>query len=274
MEADIETEIAILMVPAGREVITIKQVTRAISYLALYSKRLKTIAPLEDEQNVRRFAYLRAALPWMDQELHMTPKIKRSCKLDTFFKFMFADPTCFFPEDIASKAEVMYDRWESENWGSDAVQDDGQANDDEEAEQPSTPVAPGPSTTTTTSGPGSELETTQVALPSENDPMFGVRGMMHGVLQLRGVRGRKKYQLNPKVPKQAAQVYGHNGIEVGAWYPLQVRATLMRRFMLPRKCLTHTHFTDRRPSQRCSWCQSRWHCWQHDPGRLLHRSLL
>lgn len=225
MAINTEASIDILVVKGGRELFIINgQVARTIALLAQQSKRLNKVAPLDEEQNVRRFAYLRAALIWMDSELQMTPNIKRNSKLERTIKFMFAHDEFHFPEDIRDKAKELFERWESENWGNDSVQDEAQQPHDEDDEQPLTPVTP-PTTThgsSSAAGANTELETTQVALPSQNDPLFGARGIMHGVLLLRGEGGRKKYQLNPRVPKQQAQVFGHNGIEVGAWFALQV----------------------------------------------------
>ncbi|KAI1858471.1 uncharacterized protein JN550_012604 [Neoarthrinium moseri] len=173
--------------------------------LAVKSKRLMMI-PSEDEIEVaKRFRDLRAHLAYMGTNLDMTPKIRDRGKVKKTLDNILNETLYYFPEDVKAKARALRENWERENWGADEALD--------EEQQPASP----------TTAPDDEA-TTQVALPASNDPTFGVNGIMYGVLVVRGKGGRKVYQLNPEVPRASAQVFGQNGLTVGAWFPLQILA--------------------------------------------------
>ncbi|KAL2753149.1 hypothetical protein ACRALDRAFT_1072880 [Sodiomyces alcalophilus JCM 7366] len=60
--------------------------------------------------------------------------------------------------------------------------------------------------------------------PHRNDPIFGDRGIMHGVVYKRGPP--RTWCMDPRFlhEKRAAQVAGHNGLSVGDWWPMQIVA--------------------------------------------------
>ncbi|KAI0136164.1 PUA-like domain-containing protein [Xylariales sp. AK1849] len=184
MDDAIET----IVVPKDREISFIrKQVAMNIATLASKSRRLKSIPP-SSEEITRRYRDVRVHLGWIEANLEMTPRIR----------------------DQTPIPMSLYEKWTHENWGSDQVlgeQDEESDTDD---------AVPGP--------PDQEIPTTEVALPGQDDPIFGTNGIMHGILLVFSSGGRKTYRVNPEVPRPSAQSFGHNDVAVGTWFPLQIVA--------------------------------------------------
>lgn len=51
-----------------------------------------------------------------------------------------------------------------------------------------------------------------------------VADVMRGILRIPNKKGSVVYKLNPDYPRPAADVWGHNGLTVGAWWPYQICA--------------------------------------------------
>ncbi|KAH7037284.1 PUA-like domain-containing protein [Microdochium trichocladiopsis] len=66
--------------------------------------------------------------------------------------------------------------------------------------------------------------TAEFDLPPPSHRIFGTHGIMHGVITRRGKNNRVVRRLNPYLQKKRATVFGHNGIPVGSWWPLQLVA--------------------------------------------------
>jgi hypothetical protein len=71
--------------------------------------------------------------------------------------------------------------------------------------------------------PVSDVAATTIRLPSPQHPIFGTEGIMHGVA-LKINAQRNNYVLDLRYQKRDAKVYGHNGLEVGSWWPMQLLA--------------------------------------------------
>lgn len=214
-----EETIEILYVPPNPQLRrdAIKTGIRNLSAIALRSRRDGCI-PTGDEFQ-RRFKSARMFLDWLATDLEVTPEWKSKIHLDMSLETAFNKPDMHFPADIRNKARLLHDRWTEENWGASAVADE-EDNSSEDDQQGTTTTA----ATTTTNTTNGETPTAQIALPSRNDPIFGERGMMHGVLRTRGPKGGIVYMVNPQVPKVDCKVWGDNGIEPGTWYALQIVA--------------------------------------------------
>ncbi|KAK2052198.1 YDG/SRA domain-containing protein [Colletotrichum caudatum] len=70
----------------------------------------------------------------------------------------------------------------------------------------------------------SSLKTVEFRLPPLNHPVFGVEGPMRGIAYMQGKT--KSYSYNPEMAglKKSSHAFGHNGIEPGAWWPMQAAA--------------------------------------------------
>ncbi|KAI2611834.1 PUA-like domain-containing protein [Hypoxylon sp. NC1633] len=176
--------------------------------LGLKSRRLGRAATPEDGTHFESLLKKgRLHLQWLDT-IEMTPEIKERTSMEQTLKFVYDDDKMFYPDDMKESARSLYEKWESENWGANAVIDEDIASETNE-----------------TSGPASdEIQIVRSGLPPRDHPVFGVQGIMHGIMIVKGPAGKKTYRLNPRVPKKPAKVFGHNGIPLGAWFANQLVA--------------------------------------------------
>ncbi|KAK1580107.1 YDG/SRA domain-containing protein [Colletotrichum navitas] len=70
----------------------------------------------------------------------------------------------------------------------------------------------------------SGLKTVEFRLPPLGHHIFGLEGPMYGIAYIQGKV--KTYTYNPDTAgqKKSSHVFGHNGIEPGAWWPMQAAA--------------------------------------------------
>ncbi|KAI6085268.1 PUA-like domain-containing protein [Hypoxylon rubiginosum] len=196
--------------------------SRGIYVLGMKShKQLGRAAKPEDGQHYEALLEKgRLYLQWLDT-IEMTPEIKEKRRMAEVLEYIIDHPKFKFPDDMVASAINLRNKWEAENWGSDAVIDedgDSMIQDPDET-LPDTPAA--------TSSPQAQEQgapIVQSEVPPSDHPIYGEEGIMHGVLTLRTSTGRKVYRLNPLIPQKRATVFGHNGIPVGTWYANQLVA--------------------------------------------------
>lgn len=130
--------------------------------------------------------------PYLRFDIRMTPDIKRYSKLDESLRNI-AREDYGFPRDLVASAELLYQKFESERWGS------------------------GTATTPRASLTGRE--------PPVDHPIWGLHGIMHGAVMFN--TGKKvEYGFDNRYmhEKRDAKVYGHNGLSPGDWFPLNIIA--------------------------------------------------
>lgn len=66
--------------------------------------------------------------------------------------------------------------------------------------------------------------TPENGLPPSDHPIWGDQGIMHGVLMRRNASGRCSYTLDERFPRHDGHVYGHNGLQPGDWFAMQMCA--------------------------------------------------
>lgn len=135
--------------------------------------------------------------------------------LDTL-KLMF-DPNevrkqTHFTPDIKTRAQALHERW--------ATPETLQVIEDDDSEGAEAPEGTTHGQPDATAVPVSA----SFRLPPRTHPIFGDRGPMRGVAYT--IKRRKGYILNPvyKHLKKSPSSFGHNGLQVGDWWPLQVAA--------------------------------------------------
>ncbi|KAI1645784.1 PUA-like domain-containing protein [Daldinia loculata] len=177
-----------------------------IATLGVKSRKFKRVVTSEDGSECKDLLKKgRAYLQWLDT-IEMTPEIKEKTTTPKMLQLIINNPDLLYPEDMKNSAGALYEKWESENWGADEVVSE------DAAEEEVIPEA------------GEEVPIIQSQLPPPNHPIYGEHGIMHGIVVARGPKGRISYQLNPRVPKRSAKVFGHNNIPVGAWFANQLVA--------------------------------------------------
>jgi hypothetical protein len=106
---------------------------------------------------------------------------------------------------------------EAERWGADEVEAEDAVEDDIQDTGGSDETASTPANTERKkSGPLRDSN-----FPADNDPIYGLSGIMHHILRIRGPK-TSSYQINPSFKSRNAKVFGHNGLTVGDCWPNQM----------------------------------------------------
>lgn len=170
---------------------------------------------------------LQLFMQWLETNVEMSPALKARTKIDQALQLMYSNPQFHFQETTRNRARALYERWEAQNWGKGEVIEESS---DEDANTVASDDNAGGSKrrksstgATAKSNPIAELTATTVRPPPPHHPIFGTEGIMHGVALKVGPR-RKDYILDSRYPKRDAKVFGHNGLQVGDWWPMQLLA--------------------------------------------------
>jgi hypothetical protein len=214
---------------SGARIIFIKQeLLRVIGVLCAQSKKINRLPDAAAEPMRTLLPRLEIFLQWLETSVEMTPALKASSKIDAGLKNMFDEPRYYFEERTRERARQLYERWEAQNWGKGEVAED--STDDDEANDvngdgsaSSSKRKKSSSDATARRDSGADIAISTIRAPRVSHPIFGEHGIMHGVV-LKITDGRKSYILDSRYPKREAKVYGHNNLEVGQWWPLQILA--------------------------------------------------
>lgn len=157
-----------------------------------------------------------------EYDFEISPRMKDEAKVDIYLKFMFDDCRFHFPQDFQDRAKALYDEYETCNWTT-ATGEDNEISDVEVSTLAGLDGNDDSIATASSAGAASTRLVT-VKLPPENDPIWGVQGIMHGIAPKFGkvkVFVIDRRYLNEK---RSANVFGHNGLEPGDWFPNQIAA--------------------------------------------------
>ncbi len=202
--------------------------------IARYAVQLKKDGrkpkPLNDEQKTKLTLVLRA----LSNIQGLTPALETSIGLKTALELVMDLPDNAlsakyqFPPPFPDMAEAAYEKFEAENWGNnDEVRDDDDDDDNEPNDTDDHAATPTPSSSTT--GPrrqrpsSSQPATAVIRRPPPAHPIYGAQGIMHDILVDRGGK-MITYKIDDRHQHISAKVFGHNGITVGQWWPLQMCA--------------------------------------------------
>lgn len=164
--------------------------------------------------------FIQTFFPWLGTDAVMTPAIRNQSHIDKALEILF-DPKYKCPEDIATHARQIYDKFENEQWGAeyDDTADTGSEPDS------TAPVSSRPSGRPR--GPAAAIHTDDMyqlaRAPPPNHPIWGVKGIMHGFIIQPSQFRRFNYVLDPRYEgeKRSFKVFGHNGLTPGDWWPYQ-----------------------------------------------------
>ncbi|TPX08579.1 uncharacterized protein E0L32_009918 [Thyridium curvatum] len=156
----------------------------------------------------------------------MTPELKKDGKIDVTLNAVI-DPGMKVPDRFVQRSRALLDKFEDENWGGDSDVDD-EAEDGQEAAEEASASAATPSSSNSAAGPSKaqKKEATappRIRYPARNHPIFGEDGIMHGAIIKHSAK-TKTYLLDDRYQATDAKRYGHNGLTVGAWFPIQLVA--------------------------------------------------
>ena len=201
-----------------------------IQKLAVQSRRNPGISSPTPEQK-DLLTRLEALLKKLDEEVTMSPEFLDKTNIDKALKLMFDDPDIHFPEEYANKAQALYEKWEGENWGAPVVKEEDVGVKRESEDEVSGDAQPAPKRRRTSTQARSLTATDDTAgqgylrLPPENHPIWGENGIMHGLCIKKGpVQNSNAFDPRYEGERRNAKVFGHNGLEVGDWFPQQMVA--------------------------------------------------
>ncbi|KAI9769936.1 MAG: hypothetical protein M1840_003645 [Geoglossum simile] len=141
----------------------------------------------------------------------MTKKLAADSHTISTFTAILRPNDFNFPQKYLDMIDLLYKKWESENWGKGAEATDSDTDDTDDE-----PAA----TSSVTSG--SENNITLMRRAPRGHRIYGADGIMRGIMIKQGKT--RAYCLDTSWPKKGAKVYGHNGLQVGDWWPLQIAA--------------------------------------------------
>lgn len=152
-------------------------------------------------------------LQWLET-IDISPALNERTKIGQALQLIFGKPEFYFEEITREKARSLYEKWQAQNWGEGEVMEE---NSDHDANAAISDDNTADSSETTTG------TTTIVRPPPSSHPIFGTGGIMHGVAIKVGP-GRKVYVMDSRYQQRDAKVFGHNGLQVGDWWPIQLLA--------------------------------------------------
>lgn len=203
---------------------------KAITMIAIWSKQ-SVLDPSSSPQVSKHFETTIQFLEWLeavDKAKSMTVPLKQETRLPMILQTIYNDPRYHFAPELKTRAEKLYEAFEAQFWGGPPPAEEDVDDDDDEgaAAQDANNVEAKPrrpSTTTTKKGP----KTFETLVPPADHPVWGSGKIMDGIVLRRyAATGRVAKALNSNGPKRVARVYGHNGIEVGQWFPSQLAAVV------------------------------------------------
>lgn len=189
-----------------------------VKYVADTYHHLKHLAVQLKKDRVQPLDRCEKFLAWADYCLEMTPRLIQGTPIEGSLKII-TNPEYKFPEPLVQKAAMLLDRWDSENWGQDFVfEEPSDGEDNATSPVDNTTGGAVASSGRNRNGPGDVT----YAFPPVDHAIFGEHGIMHGVVISKGKR--RDYRINMKYTAKNAKAFGHNGLQVGAWYPMQIVA--------------------------------------------------
>lgn len=190
--------------------------TKRLRVIQAQAQHLKTRTLTEQQiQDLRAFFVIL-------NNIEMTPELKSATKLDVAMDVVMRTSSGWkFPAEFQEKAKNLMEYWEGQNWGADEVVEESESESESDDNDEDTAGNAGQAKTQRRPRPIQE-RITMVRRPPRDHPIFGENGIMHGIFMVRGQT--TAYKFDDTVARKNPAVFGHNGIEVGSCWPLQIAA--------------------------------------------------
>ncbi|KAH8837938.1 hypothetical protein MCOR27_008579 [Pyricularia oryzae] len=163
--------------------------------------------PYDDADLCAYYIDLKSFVAYLDT-IQVTPAIKNNKEL-AFFRRLITDPNNkgIMPGFIVNRFVSIWERWTEQI--QDYIVDDGNEDDNSHIVGNSSQAG----------------ELPKISYPPRDHPIYGVGGIMYGVLAGKPSSGaRFRYTIDPRLAKKNAQIVGHNGLVPGDWFPKQLVA--------------------------------------------------
>jgi hypothetical protein len=218
-DATIDPQDQVLVIPHNLEarVAFITKELKIVRDLCQISRKTEGVPDGTVEPAKTWLRRLEQFMRWLESDVEISPVLTQRAKVDQLLQLMFQRLEFHFEEPTRDRAHALYERWQAQNWGKGEVIEESSDDDANNA------ISGSSKRRKSSTSAVSELEATTVRPPPPHHPIFGTEGIMHGVALKVGAR-RKDYILDSRYPKRDAKVYGHNGLQVGDWWPMQLLA--------------------------------------------------
>jgi hypothetical protein len=185
------------------------------------TSRNGVINPKKASENVKaQLLRLELYIQWLETNVEIRPALKERTKIDKVLRLLFDRPDFHFQEKTRDRARALCEIWNAQNWGEGEVVEDG--SDDDRSSDEETAIN-SKKQKSSSSNAIAKRDTGNIYPPPPNHPIFGLKGIMHGVALKVGPK-RNDYVRDLRYPQREAKVYGHNSLEVGSWWPMQLLA--------------------------------------------------
>ncbi|MCJ1226367.1 hypothetical protein MMC12_003017 [Toensbergia leucococca] len=199
------------------------EIIRTMAHQLRTDKRIGKSEPLKPEQCTQLHLILGmlSSIEGLTESLATSLYLKIS--LETVVAPTTLQRTYSFPPPFPEIAAKAIRKYESEDWGKNSVplDDDGEVMVDDDGDAASTEAGTRPYTTK--KSVASILSIDVMRRPRPNHPIYGTKGIMRGILISDGGQMRT-YKIDTNFTRRDCRVVGHNGLEVGQWWPLQLCA--------------------------------------------------
>ncbi|KAI9861898.1 MAG: hypothetical protein M1813_004966 [Trichoglossum hirsutum] len=207
---------AVLYIPAhhsGKVDVISRKVRWVIKMAIVITRRGK---PLDKNLDTQLLLFLRAM-----KSVDMNEKLAKATQIRKVFEAIVKEPTHYqLPEVYANMIIGLWEKWENDRWGA----------EEEEEEEEEGEVADVQTTKSPTTASSSKFytqaddndNTIAVRRPPATHPIYGARGIMRGILVMQ--KKTRVYILDDAFQRRDHKAFGHNGLRVGDWWPMQLAA--------------------------------------------------
>lgn len=160
-------------------------------------------------------------LAFLEHDFEISPKYKTEAQLEALFKVILDRTRFHFPQNLKDRARALYEEWEATNWGAaDAIESEDGGDD-----EPQSPTSPTLHSSSLDGGNDRQsVALASIRLPPSDHPIWGVGGIMHGVVPKIGKIKTMQLDRRYLSEKRSAKVFGHNGLQPGDWFASQLVA--------------------------------------------------
>ncbi|KAF3768995.1 hypothetical protein M406DRAFT_327404 [Cryphonectria parasitica EP155] len=195
----------------------------AVQRYAQKSRRLNRIL----ESNIQTDVWIQRTerlLSFLEHDFEISPRYKTEAQIDVLLKMIYDREDFHFPEPLKRRAKALYEEYEAQNWGQRGP-DDVDSDDVDPEEGGDDEVLSNSQNMVAAHAANANPTIASIRQPPANHPIWGVNGIMHGVVPKHGGKNATT-QLDRRYlrEKRSAKVFGHNGLTPGDWFPNQLVA--------------------------------------------------
>ena len=199
-----------------------KERAQVIGALAVAGKKTKGVPDANNPINNALYARLEQIFDLLETNVEMSPSFKAQTKIDTILPMMYNNPDIHFPQSYVERAKTLMQTWENERWGKQPTPPPGSDDESPNAASSGSVESRSPhkkgGVRRAFAAPGGVVH-----VPPADHSIWGLDGIMHGIA-VKIIDGKKTKVDDTRFTKRDNKVYGHNGLEIGAWFPTRLVA--------------------------------------------------